>query len=203
MEYMDEGTNGRIYKLSNGNIQKVGKRRVSGHDIQTQKRIHMFLERVTVDNKYIYVPSVVTERVADYEYCMESIDTSRPISISECNIGVKQEFCRLWYAAWEFGFGLLDFELYEQPDGRIAMIDFDKTAFRVTNGSFENQMKLPFTFDPTRSSNSVYFAYPCFPANFLEFLVGHEGSLEEKYERLAALPYHERKAQNRNGFIHR
>lgn len=191
MEYMDEGSNGRVYRLANGNIQKVAKRRVSGHDIETQKRIHMFLEKRQM--RYIHVPALVTDSVAEYEYCMEAIDTSTPIPISEQHPEIFYEFLDLWKKAWMYGFGLLDFELYRQPNGTVAMIDFDKTAFRITEGCVENQFKLPFTYDPSRTSNSVYFAYPCFPANFLEELVGDHGTLEEKYKRLADMPYNQQK----------
>ena len=153
--------------------------------------------------RYIRVPALVKDSVAENEYCMEAIDTSRPIAISENDPEVFYEFLDLWKKAWMYGFGLLDFELYRQPNGTVAMIDFDKTAFRITGGSekdvkfIENQFKLPFSYDPSRSSNSVYFAYPCFPSNFLEELVGEHGSLEEKYKRLADMPYNQTMAQNR------
>lgn len=188
---MDEGSNGRVYRLANGNIQKVGKRRVSGHDIETQRRIHMFLEKSQM--RYIHVPALVKDSVAEYEYCMEAIDTSRPIAISENDPEIYYEFRDLWIKAWMYGFGLLDFELYKQPNGKVSMIDFDKTAFRIIGGSVENQFKLPFSYDPSRTSNSVYFAYPCFPANFLELLVGDYGTLEEKYKRLADMRYYQQK----------
>ena len=197
MEYMDEGSNGRVYRLANGKIQKVAKRRVSGYDIETQKRIHMFLEKVQM--RYIHVPALVGDKFAEHEYCMEAIDTSMPVAITEHDPELFYEFLDLWKKAWMYGFGLLDFELYRQPNGKYAIIDFDKTAFRITEGSVENQFKLPFTFNSSRTSNSVYFAYPCFPANFLEMLVGEHGTLEEKYKRLADIPFYQRMPQNRDG----
>ena len=192
---MDEGSNGRIYRLANGKVQKVAKRRVSGHDIETQKRIHMFLEKRQM--RYIHVPALMKDKFAEHEYCMEAIDTSTPVAISEENPEMFYEFLDLWKKAWMYGFGLLDFELYRQPNGKYAIIDFDKTAFRITGGPVENQFQLPFPYNPSRTSNSVYFAYPCFPANFLELLVGEQGTLEEKYKRLADMPYHQTMAQNR------
>jgi hypothetical protein len=194
MEYMDEGSNGRVYRLANGKVQKVAKRRVSGHDIETQKRIHMFLEKVQM--RYIRVPALMKDKFAEHEYCMEAIDTSTPVAISEENPEMFYEFLDLWKKAWMYGFGLLDFELYRQPNGKYAIIDFDKTAFRITGGSVEDQFKLPFPYNPSRTSNSVYFAYPCFPANFLELLVGEQGTLEEKYKRLADMPYYQDKLSN-------
>jgi hypothetical protein len=44
------------------------------------------------------------------------------------------ELTTLWLALWAQGFAAWDYEPTLQPDGRIAMLDFDKFGFRMTSG---------------------------------------------------------------------
>jgi hypothetical protein len=58
-----------------------------------------------------------------HEYTMQRINTDEPIT----NEGVPSEELKKFYAdAKAEGIFPCDYELYKQPDGRIAMIDFDK-----------------------------------------------------------------------------
>jgi hypothetical protein len=187
MDLIDEGSNGRIYSLTNGNIQKIVKRGASGHDVITQKRIHRLCRQFAAEvNGKIFVPALITGLTQE-DYCMERIDTTDPVSLVE-DIPLLLEFISLWKMLWYYGFALLDFELYRQPDGRVALIDFDKTCFRQTNDQ-ECIITFTFTLDPLKRTNDYFFSYPCFPPHFLDYLVGNEGERFEKYSRLSALPY--------------
>lgn len=187
MDLIDEGSNSRIYSFNGGYVQKIVNRDTSAHDSITQKRIHRLCRQITAEaNGKIFVPSLIIGAKQD-DYCMERVDTTDPVTLVE-DSSLLLEFASLWKIMWYYGFALLDFELYRQPDGRIALIDFDKTCFRQTANQ-ECIITFTFTLDILRKTNDYFFSYPCFPPNFLDYLVGNEGERFEKYSRLAALPY--------------
>jgi RIO-like serine/threonine protein kinase len=72
-----------------------------------------------------------------HQYKMERINVSKPISMLETNTvkGLKPELQKFYRVAKQSGIFPADFELYMQPDGRVAMIDFDKFATWEKNGS--------------------------------------------------------------------
>jgi hypothetical protein len=66
---------------------------------------------------------------------------------------------------WSLGFALYDFELYKQPDGRVVVLDFDATGFRMMNGSESVQIQ------GKNIAPSDFFLHPCFPPDFEKYLV--------------------------------
>jgi hypothetical protein len=192
MDYIEEGANGRIYSLGGAVVQKILKRNSVGHDILTQKRIHRLLESVIsqLSCTHFLVPKLQDSYPS--EYCMEMIDTRHPIYLGMLSKDEKyqeylHEFSAIWKTMWYHGFALYDFELYLQRDGRIYMLDFDKTAFRMKD--CPKLFSLPFEF----KNQEYFFEHPCFPPSFLPTLLGtnHILSPRELFALLDKHPYHE------------
>jgi hypothetical protein len=181
--HADEGNNGRIYETDYG-VKKIQKRKSVGHDILTQKRIHMLAETVMKDLNFqkLFVPSLNLKNT--YEYEMQRISTQKIIYPGAPNHGEllsSDDFellcCELsifWLALWNRGFAAWDYELFLQPDGRIALIDFDKFGFHMTSGPVS--MILPIERPGHAKSYSLryFFQNPCFPHDFVERLRGLE-----------------------------
>ncbi len=75
--------------------------------------------------RVLYVPRAWD--IHDHEYKMERIDVTKPIERKEIASHAVLHDLQLFYkAAKKAKIFPLDFELYEQQDGRVAMIDFDK-----------------------------------------------------------------------------
>jgi hypothetical protein len=174
MASIDEGNNGRIYKTVFG-VQKIQKRRSSGHDIVTQRRIHGLAYTVaeSLNLDCLFIPRV-SSNVGIYE--MEFIDTSKVIYLGdpvnstgrmdmELRSLVHEEVKDLWLALWERGFAAWDFELFLQPDGRVALIDFDKFGFRQTGPI--DVILLPNLGIKTAFTLTTFFQNACFPPRFL------------------------------------
>ena len=177
MASIDEGNNGRIYRTAFG-VQKIQKRRSSGHDIVTQRRIHglAYTVAASLNLDCLFIPRV-SSNVGIYE--MEFIDTSKVIYLgdpanstgkmdTELRSLVHEEIKDLWLALWERGFAAWDFELFLQPDGRVALIDFDKFGFRQTSGSRSmDVILLPNLGIKTAFTQITFFQNACFPPRFL------------------------------------
>jgi hypothetical protein len=179
MTHTDEGNNGRIYETSYG-IKKIQKRKSVGHDILTQKRIHRLTETTVkeLNLKKLFVPSLNLENMHEYE--MQRISTQKIIYPGAPNHGellssddfelLFRELSILWLALWNRGFAAWDYELFLQPDGRIALIDFDKFGFHMTSGPVSTI--LPFRRPGHTESYCLryFFQNPCFPHDFVERL---------------------------------
>lgn len=64
-----------------------------------------------------------------YQYKMDRIDVSQPLSEIEYKThAVLADLKSFYTKAKEQGIYPADYELYIQPDGRVAMVDFDKFA---------------------------------------------------------------------------
>jgi hypothetical protein len=73
-----------------------------------------------------------------YQYKMDRIDVSRPLLETEVKSHPVLADLKAFYAkAKEKGIFPADYELYIQPDGRVAMIDFDKFAKILSDGSVQ------------------------------------------------------------------
>lgn len=71
-----------------------------------------------------------------FTYTMERIDTTKPLEILSVKTHpVKEELKAFYEKAKQASIFPCDFELYIQPDGRVAMIDFDKFAKWRLDGS--------------------------------------------------------------------
>lgn len=99
--------------------------------------------------KLLFVPKAKDPE--KHQYKMERIDVDEPIAMLELDKvkGLKAELQRFYRVAKESGIFPADFELYLQPDGRVAMIDFDKFATWAANGS------VTFPWGQTMTSQQV------------------------------------------------
>ena len=177
--YIDQGMNGRVYETQKG-VMKVQKRNSLGHDIVTQKRLHRYAQTL-VDElrlKTLYVPYLIEANTTGYE--MERINTQKIIYLGDPNHGhilsdeqfeaVSDELALLWKQLFQGGFAAWDFELFLQPNGKVALIDFDKFGFRMTSGP--TSIIFPQTKSGSRSLFDIRYLFqnPCFPHDFVERL---------------------------------
>lgn len=73
-----------------------------------------------------------------HQYKMDRIDVSRLITETEYKTHAVLADLKAFYAeAKDHGVFPADYELYLQPDGRVAMVDFDKFAKWEKDGSVE------------------------------------------------------------------
>jgi hypothetical protein len=71
-----------------------------------------------------------------YSYKMERIDVSKPLQLTEVKSHpVLQELQRFFQLSKKQGIFPADFELYVQPDGKVALVDFDKFATWSQDGT--------------------------------------------------------------------
>jgi len=161
---INEGAHGKIFTTPFG-VVKIGKRRSKTHDTVTQRRIHVVAETILSNPIYkiLRVPRLSSD-LSCYE--MEMIDTRHDIWQPTDETLVK-ELALFWACMWSLGFALYDFELYEQPDGRVALLDFDATGFRLKNGDGSDTV----TIQGKNIAPSDFFLHPCFPPDFEEHLV--------------------------------
>ncbi len=115
-------------------VIKTAKRRVPRGSlcIQQQYQLQTWATRETQDYKVLHVPAAFT-LLNHKSYTMHRIDTTQPLWLSsECPPrlgppGLVEELNRLVSAAANTCNAVPhDYELYLQPDGTVAMIDFDK-----------------------------------------------------------------------------
>ena len=88
--------------------------------------MHRFVETLLSHPKYklLYVPATIS--YSDREYLMEAINDRYIIMESDYNEHILEELKEFYRDMKSHDFFPYDYELYLQPDGRIAMIDFDK-----------------------------------------------------------------------------
>lgn len=131
-----EGACGKILDTSDPRvvIKKVHRRnraqqRTSSHRAPEQARIQKWAANLCHEEyfKILFVPRAWD--IHDHEYKMERIDVSNPLEYTLVGTHPVLHELRAFYAAAKSaGIFPADYELYEQPDGRVAMVDFDKFA---------------------------------------------------------------------------
>lgn len=84
-----------------------------------------------------------------YQYKMEWIDTSYPLMDVKGH-PVLQDLKAFYSKTRDLSIFPADYELYIQPDGRVAMIDFDKFATILSDGSIRFPWGLQMTADQVR-----------------------------------------------------
>jgi hypothetical protein len=174
-------------------ILRITRRGDSGQDLTTQKRIHRLCFQLADElNRWkdegarrLFVPEPLTPTTSSY--LVSGIYTTHPVRLAD-DLSLLPEFIALWKKMWYYGFALYDFELYRQPDGRIAVLNFEKTCFRQTNPDAP-MFTYPFRLQEGEDKDRFYFQHPCFPPNFLDFLVGPEDGLRAQMKRVATLKY--------------
>ena len=75
----------------------------------------------------LFTPRAYSTSADKSEYAMERIDCSSQVEVGPCTSAeILEELKALYAAAKKICLFPCDYELYRQPDGRIALIDFDK-----------------------------------------------------------------------------
>jgi hypothetical protein len=160
MSIMYEGAYGRIVSTGLDTVVKIPHRRVpkGSLSLDEQKTIHAAIIQETSSYTVLTAPCLLHSD----RYEMERIDVEKPIFLG-CQGNVLEgldrdllvsELASLWKALYKKGYMAWDFELYLQPDGRVAMVDFDK----FKKGSYV----------------TGFFIHPCFPRGFAD-IVGPQG----------------------------
>jgi hypothetical protein len=113
-----EGASGKIYQYSQGKVIKVSKSRNNNFEYE----IHLLAEELTKDFKVLRVPKVF-ERIYQKAYVMEEIEINTP---NLQTLGLLEELALFYKRMITKGFFPIDFELYQQSDNTIILLDFDK-----------------------------------------------------------------------------
>ncbi len=125
-----EGACGKILEseIESVVIKKVHRRRraqqrTSSHRAPEQCRLQSLSARLTCQMNILYVPKAWDSE--EHQYKMERIDVANPI-LNIPHHPVLTELKIFYELCKTQKIFPCDYELYEQPDGRVAMIDFDK-----------------------------------------------------------------------------
>lgn len=114
---IDEGSTSYIYSVDNKTIKKVLKRKTKGLSAHEQFKIQLTAYTITHNFKTLFVPKPISWDT--HSYTMQKIDVSEPIgTCSELEDFIEQ--------MKQHGYVAFDYEMYLQPDGRIALIDFGR-----------------------------------------------------------------------------
>jgi hypothetical protein len=158
MNVMYEGAYGRIVPTGPDTVKKIPHRRVpkGSLSLDEQKAIHAAVIEETSSYTVLTAPRLVYSD----GYEMGRIDVEKLIFLG-CQGNVLEglnkevlvsELARLWRALYKKGYMAWDFELYLQPDGRVAMVDFDK-------------------FKKAAELEESFFIHPCFPRGFYSLVM--------------------------------
>lgn len=140
-----EGACGKILETTDPSvvIKKIHRRsrpqqRTCSLSAEEQARVQEWAASVCHSQgfKVLFVPRAWDAH--RYEYKMDRIQTDKPVDILRIKSHRVLEELKIFYrTAQDLGVFPADFELYEQEDGRVAMIDFDKFAAWKKDGSIE------------------------------------------------------------------
>ena len=125
-----EGATSKIENIGKGWVRKTMKRKAKGtkiHPIATQVAIQIWSAETLVPAngfKLLFTPNAKAEEAAN-SYQMEKIDDSNPITNITDN-ALEKELIAYFRLAKAGGYVPSDFELYEQPNKKVALLDFDK-----------------------------------------------------------------------------
>lgn len=154
-----EGAYGRIIAAGLETVKKIPHKKAQKGSLglDEQKAIHSIIQ-VTTSYTVLRAPLLIDGD----GYEMERIDVEKPIFLGcQGNVleGVDRallvsELAMLWKALYKKGYMAWDFELYLQPDGRVAIVDFDKFK-KVSSASVDDS----------------FFIHPCFPRGFKEMVL--------------------------------
>jgi hypothetical protein len=161
----DESLRHRILRTPFGVVKKA-KRGSPAHDVLTQRRFHALAYKILQEGGYtiLFTPELSNDQT---HYEMRLVDTRNPLWLAHMPLQdslLKTEVIRFWKEMFAHGFALYDFELYEQPTGRVAVLDFDSVGFHMT-GPDEKIVIPGKTVSPRE-----YFIHPCFSPDFEEKL---------------------------------
>jgi hypothetical protein len=140
-----EGANGKILDTEDPLvvIKKVHRRNRAHHRTGSltaeQQMVRQESARKACEQagfKVLFVPRAWdAER---FQYKMNRIDVTKPLEVMEAKTHpVFEELKRFYTIAKGAGIFPADYELYIQPDGRVAMVDFDKFGIWRLSGDGE------------------------------------------------------------------
>lgn len=171
MDHIDEGNNGRLYTSKSG-VVKVQKRKSVGHNVMTQKKIHILTEKLiaSLQLKILRVPHVYQENTSQYE--MEVVNTEKILYLGDRSHSadisdelyeeIAQEFTSLWIALFSNGYAAWDIELFLQPNGNVMLLDFDKYGIVSTRGT---TIRMPH-LKQSHQTYPDFFQNSCFSQDF-------------------------------------
>lgn len=111
-------------------------RRTTSLRAPEQAKMQLWARRICTMKtfKILFVPRAWDAEA--HQYKMDRIDVSDPIDLVTVKThAVAAELKEFYQQAKKEGIFPADFELYLQPDGRVAMVDFDKFAEWKEDGS--------------------------------------------------------------------
>jgi hypothetical protein len=128
-----EGACANIIDESPNIVRKVLKRKYKGKSAKDQFTLQELACCVVEEAK---LKNILVPRVYSFNknsYTMDRIDTSTPIYEVEVSVEAKKELHIFCEEFEKKGYFANDIECYLQPNGQIAIIDFDKCE-EVCNG---------------------------------------------------------------------
>jgi hypothetical protein len=137
-----EGANGKILDTENPGVvlKKIHRHRraqqrscslTAEQQARTQEWARGLCHRAGF--KLLFVPRAWD--AAQYHYKMDRIHVDTPLEVLEAKAHPVFEELKVFYeVAKRCSIFPADYELYIQPDGRVAMVDFDKFAAWSSNG---------------------------------------------------------------------
>lgn len=124
-----EGATSKVNIINNGWVRKTLKRREKkkATPVSKQFEIHTWSASILTPKNGFHILFTPAARVSNTpnSYEMERIDDSKQILKVE-DPGIEKELESYFRVAKDAGIYPSDFELYLQPDGRVALLDFDK-----------------------------------------------------------------------------
>lgn len=123
-------------------------RRTTSLRAPQQATMQMWAHTLCIQKGFTLLSVPKAWNVQPHQYTMNRIDISRPVDlITVSKHPVAADLTQFYLQAKIDGIFPADFELYEQPDGRVAMVDFDKFAQWKTDGSVVFPWGLTLTAD--------------------------------------------------------
>jgi len=138
---LSEGACGKIFETSEPLIvvKRLRRGHRKSHGAVEQCRIQSKISQILCEGngfKILYTPRAWAAN--ENQYSMERIETASPVEILDNKIdGLSRELAIFYMKAMAYEIFPCDYELYLQPDGRVALIDFDKFGTWLSDGSVE------------------------------------------------------------------
>jgi hypothetical protein len=139
-----EGACGLIVEENEKVVRKVLKRKYKGKTAFEQYTLQKLAIKVVEEYKLkiIYVPNVYS--YDHRSYTMDRVDTSIPLYEIEVKSDIIEELKKFCSGMESKGFFANDIECYIQPNGQIAVLDFDKCEKVVAGQKRKANPFLPF-----------------------------------------------------------
>ena len=142
MDYtpLSEGACGKIFETSDPEvvIKRLRRGHRKSHGAEEQCRIQSKISQILCEGngfKLLFAPRAWG--ATDNQYSMERIDCTRPVDPLNYSLDLKRDLIILYMKTNAYEIFPCDYELYLQPDGRVALIDFDKFGVWQSDGSVE------------------------------------------------------------------